>query len=81
MWPNLSKKGRYFVLAIISAVGALGGYLYWLKIGCSSGSCAITSNPYLSTLWGLAFGYLLADMILGKNRNTATGKEEAGKGN
>ena len=41
------------------AIGGLGGFLYYYFIGCSSGSCAITSNPYMSTLWGSLFGYLL----------------------
>ena len=41
------------------AIGGLGGFLYYYFIGCSSGSCAITSNPYMSTLWGSLFGYFL----------------------
>lgn len=44
-------------------VGALGGYLYYYFIGCTSGSCAITSNPYMSILWGSLLGYLLFDMF------------------
>jgi len=44
-------------------IGAIGGYVYYLKVGCSSGSCAISSNPYISTVWGAAMGYLLGDMF------------------
>lgn len=44
-------------------VGAIGGYLYYTQIGCESGSCAITSNPYMSILWGAAIGYLVFDMF------------------
>lgn len=52
------------VIAIIGLViGAIGGYLYYSQIGCVSGSCAITSNPWMSTLWGAAFGYLVFDMF------------------
>ena len=40
-------------------IGALGGYLYWLYIGCSSGSCPITSSPFLSSMWGAIMGGLL----------------------
>nr|WP_321372730.1 DUF6132 family protein [uncultured Bacteroides sp.] len=40
-------------------IGALGGYLYWLYIGCSSGSCPITSSPLLSSMWGAVMGGLL----------------------
>ncbi len=44
-------------------VGALGGFLYWRFIGCNSGSCAIRSVWYWSTLWGAAVGYLLGDFV------------------
>lgn len=44
-------------------VGAVGGYLYYRFIGCNSGGCAITSNPYLTILWGAVIGYLLFDMF------------------
>jgi len=40
-------------------IGAAGGFLYYYFIGCSSGSCAITSSPYMSTLMGSLMGYLL----------------------
>ena len=49
------------ILGII--VGTVGGYLYYLKVGCVDGTCAITSNPWLSMLWGAALGYLLFDMF------------------
>lgn len=41
------------------ALGAVGGYLYYYYIGCVSGSCAITSNPVNSTLYGSMMGGLL----------------------
>nr|WP_321427013.1 hypothetical protein [uncultured Acetobacteroides sp.] len=37
----------------------LGGFLYWRFIGCSSGSCPITSNPYMSMFWFGLIGLLL----------------------
>ncbi len=37
--------------------GAILGFLYYYYIGCSSGTCALTSNPYMSTLFGGAIGY------------------------
>lgn len=58
------KKVKFNFLPIIGAViGALGGYIYYIQVGCNSGSCAITSNPYLSMLWGAAIGYLVFDMF------------------
>lgn len=40
-------------------LGALAGYLYWQQVGCAGGSCAITSRPLNSTLYGAVMGYLL----------------------
>jgi phage shock protein E len=39
-------------------LGAAAGYAYYALIGCSSGSCAITSNPWNSTLYGAVMGLL-----------------------
>lgn len=50
-------------------VGVIGGYLYYYFVGCKSGSCAITSNPYMSMLWGGLMGYLLADIFKIKEKN------------
>jgi hypothetical protein len=44
-------------------VGTIGGFLYWKFVGCSSGTCRIKSVWYYSSLWGLAMGYLLGDLI------------------
>lgn len=58
------KKAKFNFLPVIGAVvGAVGGYIYYLEIGCTSGSCAITSNPYMSMLWGAAIGYLVFDLF------------------
>jgi len=37
-------------------LGATAGYLYYHYIGCVSGHCPITSNPYISTTYGAAIG-------------------------
>lgn len=58
------------ILGIV--LGAVGGYIYYIKIGCTSGSCAITSNPWMSVLWGALMGYLLFDMF---NRKPKAKKE------
>jgi hypothetical protein len=58
-------------------VGAIAGYIYYIKVGCSSGTCPITSNPYYSIAWGAAMGYLLGDMFYAKKEETkeqSTGK-------
>ncbi len=52
-------------LLVISGVvlGAAAGYLYWKFVGCSSGSCAITSRPLNSTLYGAVMGGLLFSLF------------------
>lgn len=40
-------------------IGGGLGYLYYSFIGCSSGKCAITSNPYISIMYGSFIGFLL----------------------
>ena len=56
------------MLYIIGAVlGAIGGYLYWKFVGCSSGSCAITSKPVNSTLYGAVMGALLLSIFKNKS--------------
>lgn len=53
------------------ALGALAGWLYWRNVGCASGSCAITSNPLNSTLYGALMGGLVANSFRGKGKNEA----------
>lgn len=51
---NFIKRNK---LAIIGAfIGALAGFLYWKIVGCSSGTCMITSKPLNSTLYGAMMG-------------------------
>jgi hypothetical protein len=40
------------------AVGGLLGYGVYRFIGCSSGACPITSNPWVSTIVGMVLGGL-----------------------
>ncbi len=51
------KKNILAVTGVI--VGAVAGYLYWHFVGCNSGSCAITSKPVNSTVYGSVMGGLL----------------------
>ncbi len=50
---------NYGLVVIGIFVGAGAGFLYWKLVGCDSGTCAITSNPTSSTLYGAMMGGLL----------------------
>lgn len=49
-------------------LGAAGGYLYFLYFGCK-GSCAITSSPVNSALYGSVMGGLLLSLFDTKKKN------------
>lgn len=58
------------VKVILGGVGGgIVGYLYYFFIGCNHGSCPITSNPYISTLWGVLLGMILLFPTKKKNSN------------
>lgn len=40
-------------------LGGLGGYAYYYFIGCVSGTCPITGNPWSSTAYGAVIGLFL----------------------
>jgi hypothetical protein len=46
-----------FVLGL--CIGGGVGYAYYRFIGCSSGACPITSNPYSSIIYGMVIGGLV----------------------
>lgn len=51
-------------LYIAGAVaGAAGGYAYYHFVGCSSGTCAITSKPLNSTVYFAVMGAVLFGMF------------------
>lgn len=65
--PRRLAPRKYFtVIAAFVILGVFGGYAYYALIGCSTGGCAITSNPYMSMAWGGLLGYLLPDFFVKK---------------
>jgi hypothetical protein len=57
-------KMTLHTLAYVVGGGALG-FAYHKLVGCSSGACPITANPYISTLYGALIG-LVAGGGLGR---------------
>jgi hypothetical protein len=40
-------------------LGGSAGYAFYRFVGCKTGSCPITSNPWISTFYGALLGALL----------------------
>jgi len=41
-------------------IGGGLGFAYYKFIGCSTGTCPLTSNPFISTIYGAVLGALVA---------------------
>ena len=57
-------KKAYLITGIGIVVGMIAGYLYYQQIGCVSGTCAITSKPLNSMLYGGLMGGLLFNLFV-----------------
>ncbi len=53
---------RTMILRVILGILAGGGlgFGYYKFVGCSTGTCPLTSNPLISTIYGAILGGLLA---------------------
>ena len=61
---------RHWLTLLGIALGAAGGFLYWNFIGCTTGTCPITSSPINSSVWGAIIGGLLFSSFQKENKIT-----------
>lgn len=54
---------QLIIWAIAATAGATTGFVYWYYVGCHSGTCAITSSPINSSVYGGIMGILLVNMF------------------
>jgi hypothetical protein len=59
--PKIERK--FVIIGILVAAGITGGFLYWRFVGCSSGTCPITSKWYNSSIVGGLVGFLAGDSV------------------
>lgn len=65
-------KNNWFYL-IGAFIGGLAGYLYWIYVGCETGTCPITASPIRTTLYGALMGALAFSLF--KNNKKEEKKE------
>lgn len=51
-------------LIISIVLGAIAGFAYYKFIGCASGTCPLTSNPYISTIYGAVMGAVASNLFI-----------------
>lgn len=51
------RKPTWKQLALIAG-GGVAGYAWYYFVGCATGTCPISSNPYVSTAYGALIGGL-----------------------
>lgn len=62
------KKHALNILGAL--LGAVGGFAYYHYIGCSTGTCPISSNPYISIAYGAVLGVLLVGLFTPKKQQS-----------
>ncbi len=45
-------------IVIGTIIGGAAGYAWHALVGCRTGSCPITANPYTSIIFGAVMGFL-----------------------
>jgi hypothetical protein len=57
------RREKMIAIVIGAVAGGVVGYLYYRFIGCRSGACIITGNPYISTIYWAVLGGLIANIL------------------
>jgi hypothetical protein len=68
---NWVLNNKWVIAGVLA--GAAGGYFYWQQIGCSSGTCMITSKWHNSSAYGALMGGLLFSLFK-KQKNGSSDK-------
>ena len=58
-----SKLKKWLRPFLFTVGGALAGLGYYYVVGCSTGSCAITSNPIITMIYMGVIGLLLSGLF------------------
>jgi hypothetical protein len=58
---ELIRSARFWKPVSGLVIGGVLGYLYYHFVGCTSGSCGITSNPISSIVFGGVLGLFVVN--------------------
>jgi ABC-type uncharacterized transport system permease subunit len=57
-------KGKMIITILIGVVIGGGlGYANYRFIGCKTGACPLTANPWISTLYGMLVGGMISTIF------------------
>ena len=63
------QKNRLALAGVVA--GAIFGFFYWKWVGCSSGTCMISSKPFNSSVYFAVMGGLVFSMFKKESKEIA----------
>jgi hypothetical protein len=60
-FKEMIRSAWFWKPASALIIGGTAGFLYYYFVGCASGTCGITSNPYTSIIFGAAMGLFVVN--------------------
>ena len=63
MSNKVLRRKKMIKLIAFVVIGGLIGFAYYKFVGCRTGACMITSNPYISTIYGAVMGGLISSIL------------------
>jgi hypothetical protein len=71
-----TKKKKILIVGSFILAGMIAGLAYWRFVGCSSGTCAITSRWHTMLVFGGIIGYLIGDSFKIKTSDNIMQKDK-----
>ena len=61
----MSATGKKMLIKIVigAVIGGVFGFFFYKFVGCKTGTCMITGNPYISTIYWALLGGLVANIL------------------
>lgn len=69
------QKNKLYIIG--ATIGAISGFAYWYFVGCTTGTCAITSNPVNSTIYFAVTGAVVVGTLQINSKERAHAKHKS----